>query len=162
MCCVNRQVLLVQTTSAYWQAKHASTAGSKNKRRRFVDKKDVERDIISELQRLAGPLDMPRPARSKLINWRTSQVDRNLQSVLAQAQGAHASVTSEEKNSEQPLAAPILTAGIPVNTCDKNNNGPQKPFPPLVLTGDWCVESSFEGCSVAAQLAAAAVHRTLP
>jgi len=33
--------------------------------------------------------------------------------------------------------------------------------PPLVFTGDWCVESSFEGCSLAAQAAAKAVVRAL-
>merc|ERR1712194_128611 len=136
----NGQVLVVQSTTQYWETKHSQQSsgkgGNQKRRRAFVDKKDVEKDLMGELRGLVGAQSrMPRPARSKLVNWRTSQVEKSLQSVLA-ATGA---AQSTQSNIAKPV--PVLTAGI-----DKSSQAQQGDPPPLVLTGDWCVESSFEGC----------------
>jgi len=83
--------------------------------------------LVAALEDLAGG-PMPRARNAKLLNWRTSQVDRAL---------AH--------GGEDGATVDVVTA-----------EGGR-----LIFTGDWCTESSFEGCNRAALAAAAAAKDVL-
>lgn len=80
--------------------------------------------LDAALEALAGE-KMPRAQFAKLLNWRTSQVERALPRDIG-------------SNAVQDGDVGVVTA----------ENGR------LIFTGDWCAESSFEGCNLAAMKAA--------
>ena len=113
-------VLVAQSTVDVWRRLNNSRGGGRAA---------AKAKIVGALEDLAGG-KLPRPLNSKLLNWRTSQVE---------------AVKPPAEPAEGGDAGGVVTA-----------EGGR-----LIFTGDWCFESSFEGCNLAAEAAAAAAVRAI-
>jgi predicted NAD/FAD-dependent oxidoreductase len=126
------RVLVLQSTVAYWRQSQRN--GAKNDLIRALE------NTMAQCQQGSGkPPSLPRIENQKLVNWRTAQVSTSL------LQAASRDVPKGQESAPSSIAATTLAVSALTAACDA---------PPLVFTGDWCVESSFEGCSIAAQAAA--------
>lgn len=113
------RVLVAQSTVELWR-RHTNSRNGRNA---------SKSSIVDALRSLAGGKKMPRAQNTKLLNWRTSQVNVNPPTTAAGEGGGGGIVTAEEGR--------------------------------LIFTGDWCYESSFEGCNLAAEAAANAAIETI-
>jgi predicted NAD/FAD-dependent oxidoreductase len=125
------RVLVLQSTVAYWRQSQRN--GAKNDLIRALE------NTMAQCQQGSAVKKMPRIENQKLVNWRTAQVSTSL------LQAASRDMPKNQETTTSSIAATTLAVSALTAACDA---------PPLVFTGDWCVESSFEGCSIAAQAAA--------
>ena len=99
--------------------------------------------MLDALRALCPGVRMPPPAHIKLLNWQTAQVKRAAPSQEAGCVSVRAGGDGAKSGGGAKSAPGGAQGGV------------------LVVTGDWLVESSFEGCAVAASAATAAVARAL-
>lgn len=146
--------VVIQSTSDFW-AQHSSVnagGGRGNGRQaggasagRLDQVKGKGRGAVSAamldaFQALCPERKMPPPAHMKMLNWRTSQV-------------VSAGIISKSPGHEKRRTC-VLDQGT-------TEQAVFPLAPALVLTGDWCAESSFEGCALSASAAANEVLRKL-
>ena len=99
---------------------------------------------LPDLKALAGA-KLPRAQNTKLLNWRTSQALPPAAAGSAGGARGAAAGGAEDGARDPPDPPGVVTA-----------EGGR-----LIFTGDWCYESSFEGCNMAAEAAASAAVDTI-